>query len=200
MTQVITLKITYAGCENRIWREAQISENSYLSKLGCMVLATFETRAYHLFNIEYNGVLCDLPSDDTRIKPEECLFCVKLKDLKLSVGDKLKMIYDFGYEQTFDIEVTDISPMSRGTGRAYPKILHGEGRGILDDVPVEDLLELIKKTDENGKSDYIIESRFDHEYAWDYRNYSLDTDNCLLKGETERIEYAYSYFEQFLEV
>lgn len=200
MTQVITLKITYAGCENRIWREAQISENSYLSKLGCMVLATFETRAYHLFNIEYKGVLFDLPSDDTRIKPEECLFCVKLKDLKLSVGDKLKMIYDFGYEQTFDIEVTDISPMSRGTGRAYPKILHGEGRGILDDVPVEDLLELIRKTDEYGKSDFIIESRFGHEYAWDYRNYSLDTDNCLLKGETERIEYAYSYFEQFLEV
>lgn len=200
MTQVITLKITYAGCENRIWREAQISENSYLSKLGCMVLATFETRAYHLFLIEYNGVIYDLPSDETIIKPEECLFCVKLKDLNLSVGDKLKMIYDFGYEQTFDIEVTDISPMSRGTGRAYPKILHGEGRGILDDVPVEDLLELIRKTDEYGKSDFIIESRFGHEYAWDYRNYSLDTDNCLLKGETERIEYAYSYFEQFLEV
>ena len=200
MTQVITLKITYAGCENKIWREAQISENSYLSKLGCMVLATFDTCAYHLFLIEYNGVVFDLPSDETRIKPEECLFCVKLKDLKLSVGDKLKMIYDFGYEQTFDIEVTDISPMARGTGRAYPKILRGEGRGILDDVPAEDLLELIKKTDKNGKSDFIMESSLGHEYVWDYRNYSLDYDNCLLKVQTEQIEDAYSYFEQFLEV
>lgn len=51
MAQVITLKITYADCDNRIWREAQISDNSYLNKLGYMVLATFDTLAYHLFSI-----------------------------------------------------------------------------------------------------------------------------------------------------
>lgn len=77
MAQVITLKITYADCDNRIWREAQISENSYISKLGYMVLAAFDTLAYHLFRIEYNGVLFELPSDDRRIKPEECLFLCK---------------------------------------------------------------------------------------------------------------------------
>lgn len=198
MAQVITLKITYADCDNRIWREAQISDNSYFNKLGYMVLATFDTLAYHLFNIEYNGVIFELPSEDTITQPEECLFCVKLKDLKLSVGDKLRMIYDFGCEQMFDIEVVDISPMARGTGTAYPKILRGEGRGVLDNVSAWETLEIIKQIDKTGKSEHSVQTEYGSQF-WDYRDYSLDLDNGLLKGEIARIEDAYSYFEQFME-
>lgn len=199
MAQVITLKITYDDCDDRIWREAQISGNSYLSKLGFMVLSTFDTLAYHLFNIEYNGVIFELPSEDTITQPEECLFCVKLKDLKLSVGDKLRMIYDFGCEQMFDIEVVDISPMARGTGTAYPKILRGEGRGILDDIPAEETLEIIKDIDKTGNFEHMYPTKYNSELKWDYRDYDLNGDNCLLKGEIARIEDAYSYFEQFME-
>lgn len=198
MAQVITLKITYADCDSRIWREAQISDNSYLNKLGYMVLATFDTLAYHLFSIEYNGVLFELPSDDRRIKPEECLFYVKLKDLNLNIGDKLQMIYDFGCEQVFDIEVTDISPMPRGTGTAYPKILRGEGRGVLDNVSAWETLEIIKQIDKTGKSEHSVQTEYGSQF-WDYRDYRLDLDNGLLKGKIARIEDAYSYFEQFME-
>lgn len=198
MAQVITLKITYDDCDDRIWREAQISGNSYLSKLGFMVLSTFDTLAYHLFNIEYNGVIFELPSEDKITQPEECLFCVKLKDLKLSVGDKLRMIYDFGCEQMFDIEVVDISPMARGTGTAYPRILRGEGRGILDDIPAVETLEIIKDIDKTGKSEHSVQTEYGSQF-WDYRDYRLDLDNGLLKGEIARIEDAYSYFEQFME-
>lgn len=198
MAQVITLKITYADCDSRIWREAQISDNSYLNKLGYMVLATFDTLVYHLFSIEYNGVLFELPSDDRRIKPEECLFYVKLKDLNLNIGDKLQMIYDFGCEQVFDIEVTDISPMPRGTGTAYPKILRGEGRGVLDNVSAWETLEIIKQIDKTGKSEHSVQTEYGSQF-WDYRDYRLDLDNGLLKGEIARIEDAYSSFEQFME-
>lgn len=200
MTRVITLKITYADCDNRIWRIAQISENSYVIKLGYTVLATFDTLAYHLFSIEYNGTLFELPSEDAVTEADECPFCVKLKDLKLSVGDTLQMIYDFGCEQVFDIEVIDISPMPKGAGRAYPKILSGEGRGILDDVSAQETLEIIKQIDKTGKSDYRCQSKYGNfEYTWDYRDYRIDYDNALLKGEIEQIEDAYSYFEQFIE-
>ncbi|MDD6251335.1 MAG: hypothetical protein PUA85_01645 [Oscillospiraceae bacterium] len=198
MAQVITLKITYADCDSRIWREAQISDNSYLNKLGYMVLATFDTLVYHLFSIEYNGVLFELPSDDRRIKPEECLFYVKLKDLNLNIGDKLQMIYDFGCEQVFDIEVTDISPMPRGTGTAYPKILRGEGRGVLDNVSAWETLEIIKQIDKTGKSEHSVQTEYGSQF-WAYRDYRLDLDNGLLKGEIARIEDAYSSFEQFME-
>lgn len=199
MANIYTLKITYADCDNRIWREAQISENSYLSHLGYMILATFDTLAYHLFSISYGDLIFELPNEDDEVEAEECIFCIQLKDLQLKPGNKLQMIYDFGCDQTFDIEVTNVEPMPRGAGRAYPKILAGEGRGILDDIPACETLKIIKKTDKKGKSDYTYMSGGYHEMIWDYRDYKLGCDNALLKGEIEQIAEGYSYFKQFLE-
>lgn len=201
MTNVYTLKITYADCDNRIWREAQISENTYLSDLGYMILASFDTLAYHLFCIhsEKLDATFELPNEDEEIELCECLFCIKLKDMHLEIGDKLQMVYDFGCDQTFDIEVTDVFPMPRGAGRAYPKIIDGAGKGILDDVPAFETLDIIKRTDANDKSNHYYMDYFEREMIWDYRNYNIEYDNALLKGKIEQIAEAYSYFEQFLE-
>lgn len=119
--------------------------------------------------------------------------------MQLKIGDKLQMIYDFGYDQTFDIVVTDISPMAGGTGRAYPKILDGAGRGILDDITAHETLDIINRMDRNGKSDHFYMNFFEHEMLWDYRDYSIKSDNIFLKGRTEQIAETYSYFEQFKE-
>ena len=159
-----------------------------------MILATFDTMAYHLFNITYKGVTYELPSDEEEIPEDKCVFFVKLSELNLKIGDKLTMIYDFGCEQEFEIEVTDIQPMGRGQGRSYPKIIIGEGRGIIDDMSADDLAELIQQIDKTGSSgiqyagDGII---FDNMPDWDYRNYSIEFDNCLLKGTIARIAEGY---------
>ena len=119
---------------------------------------------------------------------------VKLSELNLKIGDKLTMIYDFGCDQEFEIEVTDIQPMGRGQGRAYPKIITGEGRGIIDDMSADALAELIQQIDKTGSSgiqysgDGII---FDNIPDWDYRNYSITYDNCLLKGKIAQIAEGY---------
>ena len=194
MVSVCTIKIRYVGCENKIWRVAQISSNAHLCDLGYMILATFDTMAYHLFNITYKGVTYELPSDEEETPEDKCVFFVKLSELNLKIGDKLTMIYDFGCEQEFEIEVTDIQPMGRGQGRAYPKIIAGEGRGIIDDMSADDLAELIQQIDKTGSSgiqyagDGII---FDKMPDWDYRNYSIEYDNCLLKGIIARIAEGY---------
>ena len=194
MTCICTLKIKYIGCEDKLWREAQISSNAHLCDLGYMILATFDTMAYHLFNITYKGVTYELPSDEEEVAEGKCVFFVKLSELNLKIGDKLTMIYDFGCDQEFEIEVTDIQPMGRGQGRAYPKIIAGEGRGIIDDMSADDLAELIQQIDKTGSSgiqyagDGII---FDNLPDWDYRNYSLEYDNCLLKGIIARIAEGY---------
>ena len=194
MTNVYTLIFKYIGCEDKIWREAQISSNAHLCDLGYMILATFDTMAYHLFNISYKGVTYELPSDEEEISEDKCLFFVKLSELNLQIGDNLTMIYDFGCDQEFEIEVTDIQPMGRGQGRAYPKIIAGESRGIIDDMSADDLAELIHQIDKTGSSgiqyagDGII---FDNIPDWDYRNYSLEYDNCLLKGIIARIAEGY---------
>ena len=56
-TQVYTFRITYNGCENKIWRTVEVSSNYDLARLGYMVLASFDTNAYHLFSIEHKGVI-----------------------------------------------------------------------------------------------------------------------------------------------
>ena len=199
MTNVYTLKIKYVGCEDKIWREAQISSNAFISELGYLILATFDTMAYHLFNISYNGITYELPSEDENIPVDRCLFFVKLFSLNLAVGDKLNMIYDFGCEQEFEIEVTDIRLMGKGQGRAYPKIISGEGFGIIDDMPAFELLEVIKRIDETGSSGIKYSSDgllLDRMPDWDYRRFDLKLHNALLKGEIERIAEGY---EEILE-
>ena len=64
----------------------------------------------------------------------------------------LNMAYDFGCNQEFDIEVINIQPMGRGQGRAYPKIIAGEGKGIIDDMSANELAELIEQIDKTGSS------------------------------------------------
>ena len=199
MADVYTIKVTYEGCENKIWREIQISSNAFLCQLGYVVLASFETKAYHLFNITYDETIYELPSDEEVIKKDECLLCVRLSKLKLQKGSKLQMIYDFGYDQTFNIEVLNIEPMARSTGRAYPKIIAGEGRGIIDDMPADELLELINDIDRNGSSAFVVADDFGGEYVWDYRDYSIELDNELLKVFIGEIAEGYSAFEAYLE-
>lgn len=199
MAEVYTLKVTYQGCENKIWREAQISSNALLADVGYMVLSTFDTLAYHLFSISYKDIVFELPNEDEDVPFEECLFCIKLGELGAKVGDKLTMIYDFGYDQEFKIEITNIEPMPKGKGRSYPKIIAGEGRGILDDVPAFETLEIINDTDKNGCSAYTYLTRYENEVIWDYRDYDLKTDNLLLKGEIARIAEGYSAFEAYLD-
>ncbi|MBQ6942920.1 MAG: hypothetical protein IJN43_01195 [Ruminococcus sp.] len=43
--QIYTFKITYADCDNKIWRIAAVSSNYTLAELGYMVLASFDTMA-----------------------------------------------------------------------------------------------------------------------------------------------------------
>ena len=197
MANIYTIKVIYEGCENRIWRDFQISSNALLSQLGYTVLATFDTMAYHLFCISYDGDFFELPDEEVEISENECLFCVKLSDLDLHVGSRLEMVYDFGCEQVFSMEVTDIQPMKKGTGRAYPKITAGAGRGIMDDMSSDELLEVIKDIDRAGSSLFCYEAKRP-EIVWDYRQYDMEGDNILLKGEIDQIAYGYSAFEAYL--
>ena len=189
MARVYTFKIIYMGCENRIWRDIQISSKSTLAVLGYAVLSSFNTCAYHLFYMEYKGTNYELNDEEFQTKPK-LMAETKLGDLGLELGDKIHMIHDFGEEQEFEITLLSDEEMPKHSGRAYPKVSDGAGRGIIDDMSAEDLLDLIKKIDKTGKSDFIYAHKGEH-LPWDYRNYRIDTDNCLIKGEIAQIKSAY---------
>ena len=194
MARVYTFQIVYIGCENKIWRDIRISSNSTMDVLGYAVLSSFSTCAYHLFMMTYKGT--DYELDDEKIQTTPKLMSeTKLGNLKLEIGDKIHMIYDFGEEQEFEITLLSDEEMPKGSGRAYPKVSDGAGRGIIDDMSAEDLLDLIKKIDKIGKSDFIYAHRGERA-PWDYRNYQIDIDNCLLKGRIAKIKSAYENPEE----
>ena len=163
--QIYTFKITYADCDNKIWRIAAVSSNYTLAELGYMVLASFDTMAYHLFEMKYKDTSffisaeCfeDLQYNDNN--DYDMLSSHKINSVNMNIGEPIEMIYDFGCEQIFNIELIEISDMPRGHGRAYPKILSGAGRGIVDDMPASELLKAIKKIDKDGHSEIYYSSR-----------------------------------------
>lgn len=199
-TQIYTFKITYTDCENKIWRIAEVSANNTLAQLGYMVLATFDTMAYHLFEMEYNGITYFLTEEDFEDLPCDIdydLMCEnKLKTTIYKIGEHIKMTYDMGCEQDFDIELIAISDMLKEQRMAYPRIIDGAGRGIIDDMPAFDLLELIHRIDETGISDVCYDSSGNSDdKLWDYRNYNFDTDNRTLKGKIRLIKAGFEEYD-----
>ena len=201
--QIYTFKITYSDCDNKIWRIAAVSSNYTLAKLGYMILASFDTMAYHLFEMKFKGTTYFLAEEDFEDLPNydneryDLLGVHKIGTLGLNVGDTIQMTYDLGCCQVFNIELLEINDMLRGHGTAYPKILDGAGRGIVDDMSASELLEAIRKTDEDGHSEiYYSSDGFDDVPEWDYRNYRVDWDNTLLKGIIDRIRDGYENYEE----
>lgn len=166
-----------------------------MAVLGYAVLSSFSTCAYHLFMMTYKGTDYELDDEEFQTKPK-LMSETKLGKLKLEIGDKIHMIYDFGEEQEFEITLLSDEEMPKDSGRSYPKVSDGAGRGIIDDMSADELLKLIKKIDKTGKSDFTYAHRGE-DLPWDYHDYQIDIDNALLKGEIARIKYAYENPEDY---
>ena len=190
--KVYTFHITYEGLEEKIWRNIAVSSNYRLDQLGYTVLATFDTMAYHLFEFYYKDGRFEIPNEDADEEQID-MAVFKLHQLELKIGDRIRMDYDFGSTQTFWIELISVEDMGRGQGRKYPFVIDGAGRGIIDDMPSDELQELIEQIDKNGKTDEPIYYN-NRTFPWDYRWFDLDNINGLLKGEIEMIEDGYAPF------
>ena len=192
--QVYTFRVTYDGLEDKLWRTIQVSSRYPMDRLGYCILATFDTLAYHLFSFKFQELEFSIPSEWNQISSQgKDMGAIRLEQLCLQIGDTLELLYDFGTTQHFHIHLTEISPMKKGTGTHFPHILAGAGRGILDDCPADELAGYIAQIDLYGKTEEEI---YYHgcRAPWDYRDYSLDIDNMLLKGKIQVIEEGYRPF------
>ena len=191
-TQVYTFHITYEGLEDRIWRIVEVSSNYRLDQLGYMVLAAFDTMAYHLFEFRFKGCHFAIPMDDGPYGYID-MAAVKLRQMDLKIGDRIEMNYDFGTTQTFWLELIGIEDMQRGRGTHYPFVTGGAGRGIIDDMHYTELEELIEQIDRNGQTDEPIYYQ-ERSVLWDYRWFDLKVMNGLLKYNISKIEDGYAPF------
>ena len=133
-TQVYALHIAYNGYEDKIWRTVEVSSKYTLAQLGYLILHTFDTLAYHAFEFSFKDTPYVLPMilEESDIENAIDATQAKLQDLNLAIGDTMEMVYDYGCSHVFDIRVTSISDMAKGTGTHYPYVVEGQGRGILD--------------------------------------------------------------------
>lgn len=181
--------IAYKGYEEKIWREVEVSGNYPLSKLAYLVLASFDTLANHLFFIEHKGNHYEIDFDDD-FYDEESIdpTTISLNKMGLKIGSVMKMVYDYGCEQEFIIKLKEISGMEKGTSLKYPRIVSGQGKGILDNMFSAEFGEVIKQIDENNKSEQMYLSPTGEYELWDYRDFDIEEMNRTLKSDIEAIQ------------
>lgn len=198
MADVFKFKVKLCELESIIWREIEITSVSSVAKLGYAVLAAFESTASHLFNIQCSGKRYEIvfEEDDLYGEPVIDPIKTKLSSLKLGVGDRLTMEYDYGAGWEFEIELISITEMKRGTGTHYPYVTDGNGKGIIEDISPYELVEIVIETDKNSTLPRFTDIYSGEEHEWDYRDFNLEYCNTFFKDNVWRIQSAYEIYEE----
>lgn len=194
MSKVLTFKVEIEGLENKIWRKIEITDIKSVADLAYTILASFDSLAYHLYDITYKDKIYDCWScmDDYPFKENICnAITTKLSTINLKEKDKMVMEYDKGTPTTFIITYMCSRELEKGNGRHYPYIVDGSGRGMIDDIYSSELKDIIDDIDKKGFSEHYFTPGYERPIKYDYRDYDIKGDNILLKGKVEEIKYAY---------
>ena len=194
MSKVLTFKVEIEGLENKIWRKIEITDIKSVADLAYTILASFDSLAYHLYDITYKDKIYDCWScmDDYPFKENiYSAITTKLSTINLKEKDKMIMEYDKGTPTTFIITYMCSRELEKGNGRHYPYVIDGSGRGMIDDIAGSELKDIIDDIDKKGFSEHYFTPGYERPIKYDYRDYDIKSDNILLKGEIEEIKYAY---------
>lgn len=198
MAKVLTFKVGIEGLEDKIWRKIEITDRRTVADLAYTILATFDSLAYHLYNIIYDNKIYDCwvcIEDDYSDIPKVNATITKLKDLELKENDTMEMEYDYGSTTNFKITYLGCTDLERGNGSHYPYVVDGEGRGMLDDICDFELKEIVEDTDKKGYSEHYFTPGYERTIKYDYRNFNIKNNNALLKGLVLEIKNGYEVGE-----
>ena len=198
MAKVLTFKVGIEGLEDKIWRKIEITDRRTVADLAYTILATFDSLAYHLYNITYDNKIYDCwvcIEDDYSDIPKVNATITKLKDLELKENDTMEMEYDYGSTTKFKIIYLGCTDLERGNGSHYPYVVDGEGRGMLDDMCDFELKEIVEDTDKKGYSEHYFTPGYERTIKYDYRNFNIKNNNALLKGLVLEIKNGYEVGE-----
>lgn len=198
MAKVLTFKVGIEGLEDKIWRKIEITDRRTVADLAHTILATFDSLAYHLYNIIYDNKIYDCwvcIEDDYSDIPKVNATITKLKDLELKENDTMEMEYDYGSTTNFKITYLGCTDLERGNGSHYPYVVDGEGKGMLDDMCDFELKEIVEDADKKGYSEHYFTPGYERTIKYDYRNFNIKNNNALLKGLVLEIKNGYEVGE-----
>ena len=198
MAKVLTFKVGIEGLEDKIWRKIEITDRRTVADLAYTILATFDSLAYHLYNITYNDKVYDCfvcIEDDYSDIPKVNATITKLSDIGLKENDTMEMEYDYGSTTTFKITYLGCTDLERGNGSHYPYVIDGAGRGMLDDMCDFELKEIVEDIDKKGYSEHYFTPGYERTIKYDYRQFNIKNNNALLKGLVLEIKNGYEVGE-----
>lgn len=94
MDKVLIFRIGIEGSENKIWREIEIPSRRTVADLAYTILASFNSLAYHLYDITYKNKVYDCwicIEEDHRDVVLVNAIITKLSDMKLKKNDTMRM-------------------------------------------------------------------------------------------------------------
>lgn len=198
MAKVLTFKVGIEGLEDKIWRKIEITDRRTVADLAYTILATFDSLAYHLYNIKYKNYIFDCwvcAEESPDYDDLTNAIVIKLKDLELKENDTMEMEYDYGSTTTFKITYLESRDANEYEGYLYPNIVDGAGRGMLDDICDFELKEIVEDTDEKGYSEHYVTPGYEKYEKYDYRKFNIKTNNKKLKGLVLEIKNGYEVCE-----
>lgn len=195
MTKVLSFRVSIVGLENKIWREIEITELRSVADLAYTILASFDSLSYHLYDIThgddtYNSMFYGEPFlDNNNLIAKD----VKLNKVNFEKIKEMVMCYDSGSSTYFSITYIGSKPLEMGSGKKYPCVVSGAGKGMMDDISSEELQDIVDEIDKGGEFYYT--AGYERDYPYDYREYDLDGDNASLKERIEKIKDGYENVE-----
>lgn len=198
MTKVMTFRVEIEGLENKIWRKIEITDRRTVADLAYTILATFDSLAYHLYDIKFKDKIFDCwvcHEDDPREAELTNAIITKLSDVGLVENDTMEMEYDTGSTTTFKITYLGCRDLIGYNVMHYPYIIDGAGHGMLDDMCDFELKEIVEDIDKKGYSDHYFSPGYERNIKYDYRKYNMKADNSLLKGLILEIKNGYEVGE-----
>lgn len=199
MDEILTFRIGIEGLENKIWREVEIPSRRTVADLAYTILASFNSLAYHLYDIEYKDYLFDCwvcPEEDPDYDELSNAVVIKLSELKLKSNDTMIMRYDYGSTTTFKITYLKSKKLnSYKEKELYPIVVNGEGLGMLDDMSDFELKDVVEDIDKLGVSNHHFTPGYETSKKYDYRKYNIKKDNKELKGKILAIKNGYEVGE-----
>lgn len=194
MAKVLTFQVEIEGLEDKIWRKIEITDRRTVADLAYTILATFDSLAYHFYDIKYKNKVYDCWIDieyDYRDVELVNTTTTKLSDMGLKENDTMEMDYDSGSTTTFKITYLGSREMEKYNGKHYPYIIDGAGRGMLDDLCDFELKEIVDDIDKKGYSEHYFTPGYERTIKYDYRKFNIKNNNALLKGLVLDIKNGY---------
>lgn len=198
MTKILTFRVGIDGLEDKIWRKIEITDRRTVADLAYTILATFDSLAYHLYNIKYKNYIFDCwicAEENPDYDDLTNATIIKLKDLELEENDIMEMEYDYGSTTTFKITYLESRDATGYEGYLYPNIVDGAGRGMLDDMCDFELKEIVDDIDKKGYSEHYVTPGYEKYEKYDYRKFNIKTNNKKLKGLILEIKNGYEVGE-----